>query len=109
MKTVNEILISLQTRIHTNVALLKTQDKQELADLLEKLMGIVDAEQSESLDREALLKQVQIISEQATVPKDERNDLLVNAALSYISLFSSVKSIGSFLIEHRERLDRLLK
>lgn len=94
----------LLKKIAANVAILEERGASEVAELLARFAEIVKKETSETLDREALLKQIQILSEQATLPVEQRKSLLITSALFYISLFSSVSSIGSFLIAHKKQI-----
>jgi hypothetical protein len=98
----------IESAISENLAKLRSRDQHELADLLEKLTRIAMSEPSETFDRSALLKQVQVLSEEALLPPEQRKRLQINASLFYISLFSAVRGIGTFLIEHQRRLDDLL-
>jgi len=84
-------------------------DCAELSSLLKQFSAVIVNETSENLDKEALLKQILILAEQTALPKLQRKKLLTTSALFYIALFSSVRSIGSFLIENRDRINSLVE
>ena len=98
----------LLSQIRADAAALEQTGQDELARIMLGFSGLVVKETSETLDKEALLKQIQILTHQATLPKENRKNLLITSALFYLALFSSVKSIGSYLIEHRDRIAVLL-
>ena len=96
-------------RIEISLNELKVTNQVELNLLLTEFCEIIVHEKSETLDKEALYKQVLILSEQAQLPKEKRNDLLVTGALFYISIFAVVPNIGTFLKVNKARLEGLLK
>ena len=96
----------LLKNISTNLAHLEKAGNGELVAALRSFTATIEKETSDTLDREALLKQIEILSEQATLPSESRKQLLITSALYYLSLFSVVPSVGSFLIRNREKLAR---
>lgn len=96
----------LVENIQLDLAALGQASGMELVKPLAELTRIIDDELSEVIDREALLKQVQILASQALLPKEKRRKLLVGVAMYYLSAFVSVPSIGNFLVANRQAMDR---
>jgi len=94
-------------RISKNLLALVDQNQQDMALILGELAEIIKNEKSQEVDKEALYKQVQILTEQALLPPSRRKKMLVSAALLYFSSFLSVPEIGTFLVRYKNQLDEL--